>query len=393
MEEKYLSLKEASEICEYSQEYLSLRARQGKLKAVKMGRNWVTKKEWVEEYIEKVHKSSIIDLSNISNEIKIPTIRFGFLFSFAFILLLSTLLFFGKNSYGEVSYKTLNYVKASINGELSENEKFSKLDIEEKKELKKSYSFQKPEETIKDFFSSFSTVTSSSVSGSKKLLFSVFKKIDNIVFEFGRSGDFLIFKTADSFSSAFSEAKYFLKKTESSGKKIARNFTGGIYYMGEDISDSANKFFLGIKKTSSNISRNVGNIFYSSFDSANIFVSSFFDEVENIKEYAFSVGRKISSGAKNVTLSALKGGVSISESLSGSAKSLVKGAEYAKEQARDTTTNIGKNISSKTKSAARSFSTAGVSTSESLNRGPKSFLNKVIFFGQGIETFIRDFAG
>ncbi|MEK9153146.1 MAG: hypothetical protein AAB723_00930, partial [Patescibacteria group bacterium] len=34
----------------YSQEYLSLRARQGKLKAVKIGRNWLMAKEWIDEY-------------------------------------------------------------------------------------------------------------------------------------------------------------------------------------------------------------------------------------------------------------------------------------------------------------------------------------------------------
>lgn len=49
----YISLQEASDFCNYSQEYLSLRARQKKLKAVKLGRNWVTKKEWLEEYLHK----------------------------------------------------------------------------------------------------------------------------------------------------------------------------------------------------------------------------------------------------------------------------------------------------------------------------------------------------
>ncbi len=49
-EEEYISLTEATKYCDYTQEYLSLRARQGKLKAVKFGRNWVTKKEWVQEY-------------------------------------------------------------------------------------------------------------------------------------------------------------------------------------------------------------------------------------------------------------------------------------------------------------------------------------------------------
>jgi len=52
--EKYISLREATKHCDYSQEYLSLRARQGKLKAVKFGRNWVTKKEWLDEYLLEI---------------------------------------------------------------------------------------------------------------------------------------------------------------------------------------------------------------------------------------------------------------------------------------------------------------------------------------------------
>jgi len=54
MPDKYISLIEASKLCSYSQGYLSLRARQGKLKAVKLGRNWVTTQEWLREYIEEV---------------------------------------------------------------------------------------------------------------------------------------------------------------------------------------------------------------------------------------------------------------------------------------------------------------------------------------------------
>ena len=50
-EPQYISLQEAVSISEYSQEYLSLRARQGKLKAEKIGRNWVTTKEWLDEYV------------------------------------------------------------------------------------------------------------------------------------------------------------------------------------------------------------------------------------------------------------------------------------------------------------------------------------------------------
>ncbi len=52
-ENEYISLAKAAKLCPYSQDYLSLRARQGKLKAIKLGRNWVTTKEWVEEYMQK----------------------------------------------------------------------------------------------------------------------------------------------------------------------------------------------------------------------------------------------------------------------------------------------------------------------------------------------------
>ena len=51
--EDFISLKEAADHCEYSQEYLSLRARQGKLRAAKLGRNWVTTRGWLKEYIGK----------------------------------------------------------------------------------------------------------------------------------------------------------------------------------------------------------------------------------------------------------------------------------------------------------------------------------------------------
>lgn len=53
----YISLKKAADYSEsYSQDYLSLRARQGKLKAKKLGRNWVTTKKWVDEYISEINK-------------------------------------------------------------------------------------------------------------------------------------------------------------------------------------------------------------------------------------------------------------------------------------------------------------------------------------------------
>ncbi|HRY63110.1 MAG TPA: hypothetical protein P5267_00670, partial [Patescibacteria group bacterium] len=48
----YFLLSEMESECNYSQEYLSLLARKGELKAKKFGRNWYTTKEWLEEYIK-----------------------------------------------------------------------------------------------------------------------------------------------------------------------------------------------------------------------------------------------------------------------------------------------------------------------------------------------------
>jgi len=48
----YISLKEATRYCDYSLEYLSLLARQGKLPAVKFNRNWMTTKEAIESYLK-----------------------------------------------------------------------------------------------------------------------------------------------------------------------------------------------------------------------------------------------------------------------------------------------------------------------------------------------------
>lgn len=81
----YISLQQASEYCSYSQEYLSLRARQKKLKAKKIGRNWVTTKEWLDEYIlsaldykqeqeEKLEKKSLIEERIIFTEKRIKEI-------------------------------------------------------------------------------------------------------------------------------------------------------------------------------------------------------------------------------------------------------------------------------------------------------------------------------
>ena len=61
--QEYITLSQAATRCPYSQEYLSLRARQGKLKAAKIGRNWFTTSEWLQEYAEKteVYKKHVFE--------------------------------------------------------------------------------------------------------------------------------------------------------------------------------------------------------------------------------------------------------------------------------------------------------------------------------------------
>ena len=60
----YISLTQAAKSTDYTQEYLSLRARQGKLKAKKISGAWVTTEQWLQEYMEcslKYQISNLID--------------------------------------------------------------------------------------------------------------------------------------------------------------------------------------------------------------------------------------------------------------------------------------------------------------------------------------------
>jgi Fic family protein len=52
----YISLQEAAKLCDYGIEYLSFLARTGKLKAIKIQRNWMTTKEALSDYIERKGK-------------------------------------------------------------------------------------------------------------------------------------------------------------------------------------------------------------------------------------------------------------------------------------------------------------------------------------------------
>ena len=52
-----ISLSKAAKLTPYSQEYLSLLARKGRLPALKRGRAWVTTRKYIEEYLESVKET------------------------------------------------------------------------------------------------------------------------------------------------------------------------------------------------------------------------------------------------------------------------------------------------------------------------------------------------
>jgi len=52
--ENYITLFEAAKLCSYSEPYLRLRARQGKLKSIKLGKKWMTTADWIGDYEKRV---------------------------------------------------------------------------------------------------------------------------------------------------------------------------------------------------------------------------------------------------------------------------------------------------------------------------------------------------
>lgn len=51
--DNFISLAKATKYCSYSQAYLGKLAKEGKLEAIKIKRNWVTTKEAVERYVKE----------------------------------------------------------------------------------------------------------------------------------------------------------------------------------------------------------------------------------------------------------------------------------------------------------------------------------------------------
>ena len=152
----YISLQEAAQCCNYSQEYLSLRARQGKLRALKFGRNWVTKKEWLEEYLKKVEeynnnfkiKTIVAPPENLPVEEALKPVsqfwklkmRFGFVVVLVFVSLITGIF------HGRESFKiTINDIPSFVTliGGVGDNivSKPTKIIFETVSEIPKSFQF------------------------------------------------------------------------------------------------------------------------------------------------------------------------------------------------------------------------------------------------------------
>ena len=141
---EYISLQKATQCCSYSQEYLSLRARQKKLKALKFGRNWVTKKEWLDEYLQKVEeyknnnfrvKEFISPSDNLPVEevlkpklFNFPKLKPAFTLMLVFVLLITGFIFIQGGSRD--TFEKLNFFVAGIkNSSLKNFPSFTYINI------------------------------------------------------------------------------------------------------------------------------------------------------------------------------------------------------------------------------------------------------------------------
>jgi len=179
MGDNYVSLQEATEYCSYSQEYLSLRARQGKLKAVKFGRNWVTKKEWLEEYLEKVEEYNntltaqkvVAPPGNLPIEEPASLVRFGFIVALVFVLLVAGCVF-GKTSFQNV-FETANpYV----------------IEISQASDLAAKEIF----EDTKNSYAQIPSLTQEFNEGFDKGMAEIFKSASSYTYLIGGAGDIIV---------------------------------------------------------------------------------------------------------------------------------------------------------------------------------------------------------
>jgi hypothetical protein len=136
MEKNYISMAEMSKICPYDKEYLSLLARQGKLKAEKIGKKWFTQIEWVNEYL-KGKKPGEEVAQNVEPDFSAKKIKFDYSWILFGVSVLFLILSF--------------FIYQRVDSKLSELEsKTTALQYQSKKENSYSINFQ----SVTDFFSS-----------------------------------------------------------------------------------------------------------------------------------------------------------------------------------------------------------------------------------------------
>jgi predicted HAD superfamily phosphohydrolase len=79
MNKKYISMAEAAKLSPYTQEYLSLMARRGLIRAKKIGRNWYTNVDAINEHIKQIKPEEMaINIQNnnrLEKQEKIKAIR------------------------------------------------------------------------------------------------------------------------------------------------------------------------------------------------------------------------------------------------------------------------------------------------------------------------------
>ncbi len=101
--EQHISLKEASNLTPYSDEYLGLLIRKGRLEGFKKKGKWYTTKDAVERYMQKVAEASYAHQENLNVEVPAERIKIASV-NLRWALILSGVIFAGSVLFGSYSY-------------------------------------------------------------------------------------------------------------------------------------------------------------------------------------------------------------------------------------------------------------------------------------------------
>ena len=297
-ESKYISLREATQYCKHSQEYLSLRVRQGKLKALKFGRNWVTKKEWLEDYLKKVDEYNIqINAKKIISPPEtlpirkkpalrlalksVTGLRFGFVVALTFVLL-TTGVVFGKESLRN-TFKNLNHYVAEL------NQSFDKLVFVDLVSAGKKTASN---------FESFANDIPNKIRDAKELS----HWLTAMTFGEIRDYSFEIFKDY---------GKWLSEATSNTAKKIAK--APGIVsdFVGEKLQNFSRNTFEGLKSLAGSIKK-IPQIVDDSFKNLSKTAKQ---SAENLVELIKRIPQIVSQSFRNLLKTALEGGKYLVESI------------------------------------------------------------------------------